>query len=585
MINSNSRNYWGKCLNEADGIFGKATTTGEAMNEDLNKIKLYVQKAFRKRRNTPYGDNYYEELEAINFEGKTVLDFGCGAGIESAYMQSRGAKVTAVDIVPSNVGFTARVLGGDGKAIILESYEDIDKLGKFDIIFSNSCLHHILPEDIDDVTIRLMDCIRPGGQMLALTYTKYFYPHENAHKEGPYSRGYSPEEFSSLFYKLIHKKSRVFMNDCFVWHWFEKAKAPKASVIVSTFRPGGIDITMAGMRDQTFKDFELILVDKRYSKRHKEVMEMATKYGIKCIHVPEHRINSHWNTFASAWNTAVAVSQGEVLLFLGDWMYAPPGWIEGHLRGHQVTQKRAVLSRYIYTAVPPIAWKKPIKNFDIHSQMYRGGICVADDMMLTDNVADEVALFAAGEFDASWIPYLKPSPPPDQDIRHQIMSHEGSVGDGWLHIKCESIKMSSLHELNAFDERLERGKGPLDTDFAARLQRSDHDLWWDPNIPACYGPNPRWYFRTMPWGSFNDRLKGRWSYNDGLAYIAQRCAEIDSTTDPALKKKKIRAKNKYDIKDLTRKLEDWRNEANHPVESTDIDDVTYWGCEMWPDTP
>ena len=52
-----------------------------------------------------------------------------------------------------------------------------------------------------------------------------------------------------------------------------------ASVILPMFRPGGIDITLAGLRGQTVKDYELIIIDHRYERRHKQVMELAREYG------------------------------------------------------------------------------------------------------------------------------------------------------------------------------------------------------------------------------------------------------------------------------------------------------------------
>ena len=42
----------------------------------------------------------------------------------------------------------------------------------------------------------------------------------------------------------------------------------KVSVTIGTSRAGGIDVSLRGMLDQTFDDFEIILVDGRYHKRH-----------------------------------------------------------------------------------------------------------------------------------------------------------------------------------------------------------------------------------------------------------------------------------------------------------------------------
>jgi len=113
-------------------------------------------------------------------------------------------------------------------------------------------------------------------------------------------------------------------------------KMPKISVLVSTFRPGGLDITFAGMRDQTFRDFELILVDRRYERRHQEVINLAAEYGLadKIIHAPEHRRNGKWLSLTAGWNTAIALARNEILLFFQDWCYAPPNWLASHMEYH-----------------------------------------------------------------------------------------------------------------------------------------------------------------------------------------------------------------------------------------------------------
>jgi glycosyltransferase involved in cell wall biosynthesis len=364
----------------------------------------------------------------------------------------------------------------------------------------------------------------------------------------------------------------------------ETEHTPKVSILVSTFRPGGIDILMAGMKDQTFKDFELIIADRRYDKRHKEVMALAKEYGINCIHVPEHRTNGHWNTFCSAWNTAIALSKGEYIFLLADWTYAPPGWIEAHLEVHK-TPNRYVLSRYVYTNVPDIKWKKDMGNIDLAKQMEIGYKCITPDRMLDNNIVDEIALFKEGKFSSGWLSKLEPSKPPDQDLRYLIANCPGLANEeGWAHVKCESVSSKILKDINGLDERLERGKGPMDIDLATRLKKYNIDIWWDPNIPYCTSPNPRWYFRAMPWGSMKERLEDRWSYRDGLTYIQIRVNEIEATTTPEQRYQKIKAKNLYDIREFGKKIEFWRDEQNHPVKSLDVSDIEYWGREIWPES-
>lgn len=56
---------------------------------------------------------------------------------------------------------------------------------------------------------------------------------------------------------------------------------PKVTVALGSSRPGGVDISLRGLADQTFQDFEVVFVDARYHKRHAEVLEYAKKVGLK----------------------------------------------------------------------------------------------------------------------------------------------------------------------------------------------------------------------------------------------------------------------------------------------------------------
>lgn len=347
---------------------------------------------------------------------------------------------------------------------------------------------------------------------------------------------------------------------------------PKVTCIVSTFRPGGIDITLAGMRDQKFRDFELIIVDRRFELRHDRVVRLAREYGVPMVHVPEHRRNSHWTSFCSAWNTGMALAKGDVLILLQDWAYCPPGFIEAHVEAVGEA-RRYVLAPYVYTQMPHVHAQVP---FDFAHQMDRGGHCLEPDAVLSGGVFDEISVFSGGLFDPKWLRghEMARLPYPHQDSR---AAPRGSLKiDNWVHVKNESILRSVAWELNGLDERLERGKGPMDTDWGNRLVEAGVELWWEPSA-LSFSPNPRVLCRTMPWGDMEERLHGRWSYRDGERYCERRVNEIRAGGSPA-------AKNTYTLEELGTKLEKWRSGVLQPP-PLDCDDLTYFGRDIQWDTP
>lgn len=348
---------------------------------------------------------------------------------------------------------------------------------------------------------------------------------------------------------------------------------PHVSVLCTSFRPGGIDILLAGMGDQTFKDFEVILVDRRYERRHEGVLEMAAERNVDLIHVPEHRRNGKWAGIGSAWNTAMAVADGEVFIFLPDWTYAPPGWIEAHLswRAGRVTTYTA--APYRYTALPQLGVKKV---FDFSNQNDRGANCTDWDDVLNGLVFEELSAFM-NPFTGLIATRLKPHGWPHQDVREAGPGQ--SLHPTWLHIKNESIHRDMAFAINGLDERLDRGKGPLDIDWGYRLYAAGGHSAWAPEAMA-FCPNPRWVCGSMPWGHRDERVEGRWSYHDGVAYNERRLADCGRGD--------YRAKNPFDMHELRTKLlaAGWRDKARViDIAPLDVDDLTYFGQEIWPETP
>lgn len=338
---------------------------------------------------------------------------------------------------------------------------------------------------------------------------------------------------------------------------------PKVSVLVSTFRPGGLDITFAGMRDQIFKDFEVILVDRRYEIRKAEVQELAEIYDLNLIHVPEHRRNGQWAAIGSAWNTGIALAKGEIILFLQDWAYAPPGWLEAHMDCQVNVDRRYVLSPYVYMNLPPLLTKQRFVSSTNGSEDYG---TFDTNAILNGDILYECATFSDGLFEGSWVRDLTRMTE-QQDPR--ILSRGHAVPANWVHIKNESVSRSVVWELNGLDERLDCGKGPLDTDLWQRLRLSNTELYWEPSgVTFC--PNPRLICRSMPWGDMDVSIHNRWSFRDGERYVAARVAMIESGQGT------WKASNPSSMEALAQELEPWRYNKMLRV-SRDVGDQEYWG--------
>ena len=81
-----------------------------------------------------------------NFNGKTILDVGCGLGEVSIYFALKGANVTALDISSGMLKKTSQLAKLNGVKIKthLATAEDFNFSDneKFDVIYMGNCLHH-----------------------------------------------------------------------------------------------------------------------------------------------------------------------------------------------------------------------------------------------------------------------------------------------------------------------------------------------------------------------------------------------------------------------------------------------------------
>jgi SAM-dependent methyltransferase len=137
------------------------------------------------------GDQYFDIVPTSIYDGKYVLDVGCGTGRWSKYLSKRVAALEAID--PSKAVFSAAaLLQDDDKVRISQAsagnipFPD----NHFDFALSLGVLHHI--PDTEAAMQKCVDKIKPGGYFLVYLY----YALDN--------RG--------AFFKLIFNLSNVIRN-------------------------------------------------------------------------------------------------------------------------------------------------------------------------------------------------------------------------------------------------------------------------------------------------------------------------------------------------------------------------------------
>lgn len=97
---------------------------------------------------------------------------------------------------------------------------------------------------------------------------------------------------------------------------------PRISVLTVTNRPGGIDVTWASLKKQSFQDFEWILADELYESRHKEVKEYVN--DPRLVHIPTPRVPTDLWNLNKSYNAALRAAKGDLVVSLQDHI-----WIRG----------------------------------------------------------------------------------------------------------------------------------------------------------------------------------------------------------------------------------------------------------------
>jgi len=240
-----SAEYWGNCFYDVGTAlrtpYGKpARSTSDvllqgALDATGNRwwgglpshiLKNAAQRMIYAKQLSPYGDDYYKELRELDLEGKTALEFGCGAGADALLLTQLGANVVAVDICPSNCEVTSRVLADspkDNNVFLLTDYGQMDILPLVDVILAHGVIHHITDKWDQYVVDKLKERLLPGGYFVLMLYTRKFYKAPIAWgEEGPFTRGYSKAQTRELMTGMELVSYREVMDGTFAWSVFKK---------------------------------------------------------------------------------------------------------------------------------------------------------------------------------------------------------------------------------------------------------------------------------------------------------------------------------------------------------------------------
>ena len=101
-----------------------------------------------------------------DFEGKSVLDLGCGFGWHCIYAKQQGAKrVVGIDLSAKMLETAKMKSAGLEIEYLQMAIEDIDfSMEEFDVVISSLAFHYV--KDFSQICQKISHCLKPGGHFI-----------------------------------------------------------------------------------------------------------------------------------------------------------------------------------------------------------------------------------------------------------------------------------------------------------------------------------------------------------------------------------------------------------------------------------
>jgi glycosyltransferase involved in cell wall biosynthesis len=261
-----------------------------------------------------------------------------------------------------------------------------------------------------------------------------------------------------------------------------KKNNPEISIVMPTMRPGGLDVLFKSLEKQTFKNFELILVDGIYKYRKNLVKEKIKQYDFPVKYVEPIKNSFPFACLCNATNTGFTHVSSKLVLMITDYTYLPSNCVEKHVSFHNtyIAENIGYMCPHQYKALPELKIS-PYKNEDTDiyvSDLVNGKL---DNMMWSifkedfDQDPELLPLDSMGNADTKlFMPF--------------------GVGDqNAFNGKNESLKLEAILKVNGYDEELDGATPYQDNVFSDILVKKLGFTWLVDRDNKVYIINPRPY--------------------------------------------------------------------------------------------
>jgi SAM-dependent methyltransferase len=164
------------------------------------------------------------------WQGKRVLEIGCGIGTDAEQFVRHGAEYVGLDISKESIAISLqrfKVLDLHGKFFNIDLLDDSivkTELGQFDLVYSYGVLHHSpnIQKHIEEIN----NLVKPGGEFRFMVYAKNSWKYAmiqkgldqfEAQAECPYAEAFTHDEIVKILEPLF-KIERIRQDHCFMYN-------------------------------------------------------------------------------------------------------------------------------------------------------------------------------------------------------------------------------------------------------------------------------------------------------------------------------------------------------------------------------
>ncbi len=251
------------------------------------------------------------------------------------------------------------------------------------------------------------------------------------------------------------------------------------SVVVVTNRVGGLDALFAGLKGQTYRNFQLILVDELAPRRDVARGGFVDHVRPRCL--------ERWGNYMKCLNQGVQRAIGDRLIFWSDYTCPHPETLARHARFHEEHPDDVMLGGIEYTELPKLHPDFPLRygwfamGHDVANHRDETYAPWLDDRrrheLYEEWRQDYETDLDSGKLDQfMWSCFEKPIQSFADVSGLRVFNHDRRDTSPFLNLKNDSIPRKWLEKIGGFDERADGCHGHQDSITWRALSRAGAKL-------------------------------------------------------------------------------------------------------------